>query len=312
MTNTGGAGLAIAILCLLAATASCRREETKPERLPTQELPPLLAPASAYKLPVPGFADAVVAVPAGITGPAPVLVAVLGIGDTPERQCATWRELVRARAFVLCPRGVPHFVREEPPPAPDGQGEEEGAQGAGPGASDEAMEPSPDSGKLTQVGFYHRDVATLEREVEAGLASMRAKIGKYVADGPALYTGFSRGAFLGASLVARQPAQYPRAVFIEGGQDPWTDKSAAAFATNGGKRVLFACGRPSCVTESEAAAVLLGKHHVETRIVHAEGGGHAYEREVKEQLRASFDWVTEGDPLWRELLASTPKRAERK
>ena len=35
-----------------------------------------------------------------------------------------------------------------------------------------------------------------------------------------------------------------------------------------GKRILFACGRPSCVTESEEAAAVLAKHRVETRIVH--------------------------------------------
>lgn len=59
---------------------------------------PLAAPASAYQLPVAGFGDAVLSVPAGITGPAPVLVAVLGIGDTPESQCASARGVEQRHA----------------------------------------------------------------------------------------------------------------------------------------------------------------------------------------------------------------------
>ena len=48
-------------------------------------LAPLAALSSAYPyhLPAAGFGDAVLSVPAGITGPAPVLV-VLGTGDTAE------------------------------------------------------------------------------------------------------------------------------------------------------------------------------------------------------------------------------------
>ena len=283
----------LALASLVTTTAACQREEAAPAPPPAAApmMAPLAAPASTYQLPVAGFGDAVLSVPAGITGPAPVLVAVLGIGDTPESQCATWRDLVGTRAFVLCPRGLPHFVREEA----DAQAPEDPSQVA-------ETEASPDSGKLTQVGFYPSDVATLQREVDAGLASLRAKLGTYVADAPPVYVGFSRGAFLGASLVAR--AHYPRAIFIEGGQSAWTDASAAQLAKNGGKRVLFACGRPSCMTESEAASALLAKHGIETRIVYGEGEGHNYKKQVKDQLRASFAWVTDGDPLWRELVAS--------
>jgi predicted esterase len=258
---------------------------------------------------VPGYGDAVVVAPAGVTAPAPVLVAVLGIGDTPESQCATWRELVGQRAFVLCPRGLPHYVREEPasPIEPAEGAETEGATAQ----TDEIVaEPAPDSGKVVQVGFYPPDLSALEREVDAGLEALRARFGKYVAAGPVVYSGFSRGAFLGASLVAKKPQTHSRAILIEGGQSAWTDEAAAAFAKNGGKRILFACGRPSCVGESEAAAAVLAKQHVETRIVHGQGEGHGYKKQVKDQIRESFDWVTEGEPLWRQMFASLPKHAD--
>jgi predicted esterase len=167
-------------------------------------------------------------------------------------------------------------------------------------------EPAADAGKVVQAGFYHRDLGTLETEVDAGLAALRARFGTYVAEGPVLYTGFSRGAFLGASLLAKDPAKFRRAILIEGGQSAWNDESAAAYAKSGGNRILFACGRPSCVTESEQAAAVLAKQHVETRIVHGQGEGHGYKKQVKDQIRESFEWVVEGDPLWRQLLARSP------
>jgi hypothetical protein len=308
MPMNGAARTTVLTLGILLATASCRREEQKkpPPRQPPTELAPLAAPAPSSALPVPGYGDAVVVAPAGATTPAPVLVAVLGIGDTPESQCATWRELVGQRAFVLCPRGLPHYVREQREVTSEGSD-----VSSAPAQSDEDVaEPAPDSGKVVQVGFYHPELPVLEREVDAGLAALRARFGKYVAAGPVVYSGFSRGAFLGASLVAKSSKTYGRAILIEGGQSPWTEESAAAFAKNGGRRILFACGRPSCVTESEAAAAILAKQHVEAHIVHGEGEGHGYKKQVKDQIRASFDWVTEGDPLWREMFASLPKRAD--
>lgn len=300
-----------AIFALLLTTASCRREEQKkpPPRQPPTELAPLDAPAPTSTLAVPGYGDAVVVAPPGVTTPAPVLVAVLGIGDTPESQCMTWRELVGQRAFVLCPRGLPHYVREQRE-APSEGGDVASAPAETAQSDEEVAEPAPDSGKVVQVGFHHPDLPVLEREVDAGLAALRARFGKYVAGGPVVYSGFSRGAFLGAALVAKASKTYGRAILIEGGQSAWNDETAAAFAKNGGRRILFACGRPSCVGESEAAAAILAKQHVETRIVHGEGEGHGYKKQVKDQIRASFDWLTEGDPLWREMFASLPKRAD--
>lgn len=298
----GAARAGLVTLFALLATTSCRRDEKKQERPTpptTSALAPLAAPASpASALVVPGFSDAVAVVPAGITQPAPVMVAVLGIGDTPESQCAVWRELVGQRAFVLCPRGRPHFVRE--PVA--------GEMAAGQPATDDdgdGAEPAEDAGKVVQSGFYFPDLAALDREVDAGLAALRSRYAAYVAPGPVLYAGFSRGAFLGASLVAKHPGTYARAILIEGGQSAWNDATAAAFARNGGKRVLFACGQPSCVSEAEGAVAVLARQNVATRIVHGQGEGHGYKLQVKDQIKESLDWATEGDPHWRQLFAAT-------
>jgi len=246
-----------------------------------------------------GFGDAVVAVPVGATQSTPVIVAVLGIGDTPEEQCATWREIVGSRAFVLCPRGAKHFVQEEPE-AEDGGAAEEGSVKADDDAPEEEK-PSigPDGGHVRQVGFYPVDVPTLEREVMAGLAALKARWPTHVVDRDVVYAGFSRGAFLGASLAAKHPERFSRLVLIEGGHTPWSPDTAAAFARGGGKRILFACGQPNCVDDAESAAAALRAQKMEVRVVHGVGEGHGYRKQVKEELRRSFDWVTEGDPTWR-------------
>ena len=155
-----------------------------------------------------------------------------------------------------------------------------------------------------QDGFYPSDFPTLEREVQAGLAALGRKYGAYVAPKGRLYAGFSRGAFLGASFVAAHPDAYGRAVLIEGGHSPWTDDAARQFARAGGKRLLFACGQQSCVDDAQAASVILTKNGIETRVVYGSGEGHGYKRQVKDELRRSFDWVVEGDPNWRAPAAA--------
>ncbi len=282
----------------LATLTACRREDRDRGRAAAAtQLPPLVAHSPMGPLAVAGFGDAVVAIPVGATRAMPVVVAVLGIGDTPEEQCATWREIVGSRAFVLCPRGAKHFVQEEL------EGEDGGVESTKTSDDDSPEEdrPStrPDGGRFRQVGFYPVDVATLEREVTAGLSALKARWSTHVSDREVVYAGFSRGAFLGASLAAKHPDRFTRLVLVEGGHSPWEPDAAAVFARRGGKRVLFACGQPKCVEDAESAAARLRGEKTETRIVHGVGEGHGYRKQVKEELRRSFDWVVEGDPTWR-------------
>jgi hypothetical protein len=290
--------LRAALLAAVFVSGACRQRDAEREPAPAPDsgvvsLPPLVAPASSL-MPVPGFAKAVLVSPVGATRPMPLVVAVLGIGDTPESQCAVWRELVGQRAFVICPRFTPHYVPVQQEEANPAQGLLAllGLQG------DNAPEPNPNAGAVVQSGFRPTEVPEVEREIDAAISALRSIFPKHVASGPAVYTGFSRGAFLGATLIAKNPSKYPRAIMIEGGQSAWTDASAALYAKGGGKRILFACGQPSCVTESEPASQLLGRARVTTRIVHGEGEGHGYTGPVKAQLRAALSWVVEGDPAW--------------
>lgn len=283
-------GAAVAFIVSVAALGSgcsgCRSEKDEGQPRPTpQQLPPLTAASPTTTLAVPGFAEAVTVIPVGATKPVPVLVAVIGIGDTPEEQCAVWRELVGRRAFVLCPRGLPHFVR---PDAPDEADDQTGDE----------PEPPPDV-KPVQVGFYQPDAARLDKELTAAIAALKAKFPQYVADKELVYAGFSRGAFLGPQLASKKPDRFKRLVLIEGGHSPWTEEAANAFAKGGGKKVLFACGQQSCVDDALNAAGTLSRRKVDTKTVLGQGEGHGYKKQVKDELNKQIDWVVEGDPAWK-------------
>lgn len=306
----------------LGGCGGCHREKPHGQG---GSLPPLAFSGATMQLPVAGHGDAVVSVPAGVTRAMPVVVAVLGIGDTPEEQCEAWRDIVGTRAFVVCPRGAKHYVLPEeedagaPPPAaptttPSAaptptQTTETPTEGEPPPtpklapakALNNAMQvgkPVEAKGEAKQVGFYPVDVPTLDKEVLADLAALKAKFTTYVAEKNLVYAGFSRGAFLGPGIITKHPDLFGRAILIEGGQSEWSPQLAAGFAKSGGKRVLFACGQSSCLDESNPAANLLKSQKLETKVVIGNGEGHGYKKQVKEELKKNFEWVVEGDPAW--------------
>ena len=228
-------------------------------------LAPLASSEPLVALAVAPFRDAIVSLPVGATSARPVVVAAHGNYDRPEWQCGVWRGIVGDRAFVLCPRGI---ARTD--------------------------SPGPDDVRFTFAG-----VEALAREIDAGLAALRARFGPHVAEGPMLYAGFSLGAILGVPFAARDPSRFPRAVLVEGGHDAWTAAVARGYRARGGRRVLFACGQPGCVVDAKPAAARLVKAGVETRTVLGPGVGHGYDGPVAAEVGRALDWLLDGDALWR-------------
>ncbi len=215
-------------------------------------------------LPVEGFGPAVVSVPLGAGGRRPVVIATHGNYDRPEWQCEVWRGIVGDRAFVLCPRGV---ARTDSPSRED-------------------------------VRFTYASNQALERETVAALAALRARFPNRADTGAPVYTGFSLGAFMGASIAVRHPAELPRLLLTEGGHDAWTAAGAAAFAKGGGERVLFVCSQPACGTEAKRAAQHLAAEGVATRVVSGPNVGHRYDGATAETTKRVLGWVLEGDARW--------------
>jgi hypothetical protein len=215
-------------------------------------------------LDVPGYAPAVLWVPA--LGPArkPLLVAAHGAGGRPEWHCEYWGWIVGARGFVLCPRGRrAHFTARQ-----------------------------------EYDGYYFPDHYWLRRALHACLDATQQAYGSQLDATAAVYTGFSQGAIMGALVIAHDPARFPKALFIEGGGGEWNVPIACDWLKGGGQRVAFACGTGSCNRLAQRAVRYLGQAGVPTRAAYVAGAGHTYAGALEPQVRALFDWLVQGDPRW--------------
>ena len=224
-------------------------------------------PGPFVNLAVPGYENAVVSVPRGASSPRPLLVATHGAGDRAEWHCAVWRKIVGDRGFVLCPQG----------------------------RRTDARVPRE------HAGYYYPDHFALDREVRAAMQALSARYPELLDASRAVYTGFSQGAIHGALVIALRPELFPRAALVEGGNgffDEWSPWAARKFRAGGGERILFACGSRACVRTAERCAGYLEKTGVTTRIAHAEGAGHSYGPAMQAELRATFEWLVEGDERW--------------
>ncbi len=226
--------------------------------------PPLDNPDPFAFLPVPEHGDAVVSLPLGTRDRRPIVIATHGNYDTPEWQCSVWRDIIGNDAFVLCPRGV--------------------ARGDSPSRSD--------------IRYQYVSNRHLEKEIDAAIISLRTNYPAYVGDGPMVFTGFSQGAIMGASIMARHPNRFPRAVLIEGGNRTWYAANAKKFADGGGARIVFACGQWVCHQRSTTAKRNLIKQGVEARVTFRKGQGHTYGGGVAQDVAAQFDWLVQDDPRW--------------
>lgn len=234
-------------------------------------LPPLAAGPPIVPLTVEGFPDAVISIPLGATSPRPIVVATHGMWDFPEGMCDDQRWIFHDRAWVVCPRGRP----------------------------------------VAGGTFRYDSADALASEILADVRALVARYPGYVDDDAMLYTGFSLGAILGATIVARDPARFPRAVLIEGGEDKWTAASAAAYARGGGQRVLFACGLRGRYLVAQGTAAMLQRAGLGAR---AELGKlpdagqfiHWYNGPIAELTRDALPWLLEGDRRWGVGLVTDP------
>ncbi len=262
----------ICLALLVAFSLSCSRTKTKFVRrnnplLETPQFTEALAPLLTHEfldLEVPGHGNSVVWLPVGASTRRPIVLAVHGNYETPEAFCAALHEIVGTRAFLLCPRGT---ERDDWP----------------------------------KEHYTFASPQTLALEVEAATTALYERYPGYVDPEPMMYVGFSRGAFLSVALIATEPAKYPRAILVEGGQDAWTPDRIAMYAAEAGRsRILFACGTETCFGEATHIGVKLKEAQIDNRVVYGPDSGHVYTGRVAEELKKGFEWVVEEDPRWRE------------
>ncbi len=224
-------------------------------------LPPLPQGTGFAHLAVPGYLPAVLSWPEAAEKPLPILIAAHGSFDEPEWNCETYKQVVAGAAVVLCPRGRLRW----------------------------------DSPKQPELARYFFPSTGLEKEIDAAVHALQTAYPGRLRAGPFLYAGFSQGAILGVPILIRHPARYPWAILVEGGHGAWNANTARIYAIGGGKRILFACGRDSCLRSARTAAAHLSQAGVQVKVVYAPDQGHTYAAGVQAQLTAAFAWVIEGD-----------------
>jgi dienelactone hydrolase len=214
---------------------------------------------------VPSFPMAVVSVPNGATSPRPLVIVLHGTSDRPDWNCDAWRHITGARGFVLCPSGD-YDPRESTP---------------------------------TDRRFTLRGGAHLRAYLDAAIAALAARFAGYVDVDRPVVTGFSLGATEIAQFALRDPARYARVAQLEGGDGVWTAANVAAFASGGGRRVLFGCGSGWCRPAAKAAATRLERAGVEAHAVFAPVG-HTNDRPLQEAIMRELAWFLDGDARWQD------------
>ncbi|MBI2896609.1 MAG: hypothetical protein HYY06_23835 [Deltaproteobacteria bacterium] len=239
-----------------------RLERATPAAAPlvsaTPAPPAPVEPAGTVPLDVPGFRPAEHLAPYRTSGARPVVVVLHGNFDRPEWDCAAWDPIVEGRAFILCPRGIPRT----------------------------------DAPGLDRWHYGAR--SSILREVAAGRAALAARYPGRVDGGPDVWVGFSLGAFHLAPLARSSPDRYPRIVLVEGGLDGWDRRGAATFATRGGRKIAFACGRPGCRERARRLTSVLQAAGADARVAFA-AIGHNFYGPLVTETRPVFDWLVEDD-----------------
>lgn len=230
--------------------------EPVPEPEPSTAARSPAGPPELVALPVPGFLDAVLALPAGEQR-LKLALAAHGAGDDPEGTCQAWSKRLGDGRAVLCPRG-------------------------------RAIS------KLEPRGHYYPDHLALEREVMAALAALEERLGPRLAPDDALYAGYSQGATMGALFVPEHGDRFPSLILTEGGYREWSLRSARTFAKTGGRRVLFVCGVAGCAKHARRSRTLLERVGVEARVEAVTGAGHTEWGRVAKRLDQAFEWALGG------------------
>jgi dienelactone hydrolase len=221
------------------------------------------------ELPIEGFLPAVVVVPPGAAAPRPVVVVTHGAGGRPEPHCARYLEIVGRRAFLVCTRG-----RE----------------------MDKALPPE-------ERGYFYDGHKELGREVRSALAALRARFGARVAEGGAVFAGYSQGASMGLLFLhekAEFAALFAAALFVEGGAADWNIALSRRMKESGLARVAIVCGQRSCHEDAKQAKRWIDEGGLEARLLHAPGAGHTYGGAVAPLVEEAFAWLVDGDARWAE------------
>ncbi|HLK41513.1 MAG TPA: hypothetical protein VKU41_32410, partial [Polyangiaceae bacterium] len=158
----------------------------------------------------------VVSVPLGAREPRPIMIALHGGSERPERACRAWRGITDAYPFVVCPHGW--------------------------------------GGNEARLGW--RGLSDTNQRIARAFAATKKTFGPWIADTRSLVlAGFSMGGSQVALVARRDPGSYRRIVVGDSAHDPRAALAfAGEWVTGGGERALFLCTTSGCEPSMRAAA----------------------------------------------------------
>jgi predicted esterase len=150
----------------------------------------------------------------------------------------------------------------------------------------------------------------IRASVERALAAVRARYGDRVRSGPIVYAGFSQGANMAGPVLGHADAgaiAFGAAVLTEGGYRAFdTPATAKAFASQGGRRVLFTCSQAGCAGGFAGSRAMLERAGAGAKVTYAGAFGHSMPPPVRQAIHDDLTWVVDGLAGW-ETYAAAPK-----
>lgn len=202
----------------------------------------------------------VVSVPLGARERRPVMIALHGGSERPERACAAWRGVVDAYAFVVCPRGF--------------------------------------GGRESALGW--RTAADTAARIDRALGAMTKVFGPWILETSAqVLVGFSMGGSQVALVARGDPHRWRRIVVGDSAHDPAPAlEFSRSWVDGGGERAIFLCTTSGCEPSLRAAARRVASHGAPARLNVAPTQVHGLSEPAVQSMKRDWPWLVEGAEGW--------------
>lgn len=201
-----------------------------------------------------------VSVPLGARELRPVMIAIHGGSEKPERACSAWRGVTEAYPFVVCPRGW--------------------------------------GGADSTLGW--RTTADTAARIARAVAATKKTFPSWVKDTATIVlAGFSMGGSQVALLARGDPQTYRRIVVGDSAHDPQPALTfSRAWAKGGGQRAVFLCTTSGCEPALRFAARNVATEKAPARLNIAATQVHGLSEPAVQSMRRDFPWLVEGAEGW--------------
>jgi len=202
----------------------------------------------------------IVSVPLGAREPRPIMIALHGGSEKPERACPAWRGITEAYPFVICPRGW--------------------------------------GGNESRLGW--RNPSDTNQRIARAVAATKETFGSWVEDTRSLVlAGFSMGGSQVALVARRDPQTYRLIVVGDSAYDPRAALAfAGEWVTGGGERALFLCTTSGCEPSMRGAARKVAQEGALARLNIAPTQVHGLSELAVQSMRRDWAWLVEGAEGW--------------